>query len=122
MEGEIPVNFQSDKMNSLLETASEKYKIAPEKYNKYNVKRGLRNSDGTGVLAGLTSIGEVRGYIIDNGEKVPVPGNLFYRGINLMDLVRERQKKTGLDLKKLRFYFCSVYCRIKRPWKRFVKF
>ena len=103
MEGEIPVNFQSDKMNSLLETASEKYKIAPEKYNKYNVKRGLRNSDGTGVLAGLTSIGEVRGYIIDNGEKVPVPGNLFYRGINLMDLVRGAAKEDRFGFEETAF-------------------
>ena len=53
----------------------------------FNVKRGLRNADGTGVLVGLTSIGDVHGYIIDENEKVPVEGRLFYRGYDVADLV-----------------------------------
>jgi citrate synthase len=56
-------------------------------YNKYNVKRGLRNADGTGVLVGLTRIGDVHGYIIDEGEKVPIEGKLFYRGIDVEQIV-----------------------------------
>jgi citrate synthase len=52
-------------------------------YGKYNVKRGLRNADGTGVLVGLTRIGDVHGYIMDEGEKVPVDGKLYYRGIDV---------------------------------------
>jgi citrate synthase len=56
-------------------------------YGKFNVKRGLRNADGTGVLVGLTRIGDVHGYIMDEGEKVPVPGKLYYRGINVEDIV-----------------------------------
>ncbi len=56
-------------------------------YNEYNVKRGLRNADGTGVLAGLTAIGEVHGYILDEGVKVPVEGTLRYRGISVKDIV-----------------------------------
>ena len=61
--------------------------IDPELYNKYNVKRGLRNADGTGVLVGLTRVGDVHGYIIDEGEKVAIPGKLYYRGIDLEDIV-----------------------------------
>lgn len=57
-------------------------------YDKYNVKRGLRNADGTGVLVGLTCIGSVHGYIISESEKVSVPGQLYYRGIDVNDLVR----------------------------------
>jgi citrate synthase len=57
-------------------------------YDKFNVKRGLRNADGTGVLVGLTRIGDVHGYIIDEGEKIAVDGKLFYRGIDVEDLVR----------------------------------
>ncbi len=57
-------------------------------YDKYNVKRGLRNADGTGVLVGLTCIGSVHGYIISESEKVSVPGQLFYRGIDVNELVR----------------------------------
>ncbi|MDR2109998.1 MAG: citrate/2-methylcitrate synthase [Spirochaetaceae bacterium] len=56
-------------------------------YGKYNVKRGLRNIDGTGVLVGLTRIGDVHGYIMDEGEKVPVEGKLYYRGIDVEDIV-----------------------------------
>ncbi|MDR1100650.1 MAG: citrate/2-methylcitrate synthase [Treponema sp.] len=57
-------------------------------YGKFNVKRGLRNADGTGVLVGLTRIGDVHGYIIDEGEKVPVDGKLYYRGIDVEDIVK----------------------------------
>ena len=57
-------------------------------YNKFNVKRGLRNADGTGVLVGLTRIGDVHGYIIDEGEPMPVEGKLYYRGIDLEEIVR----------------------------------
>jgi citrate synthase len=56
-------------------------------YSKYNVKRGLRNADGTGVLVGLTRIGDVHGYILDEGEKMPVDGKLYYRGIDVETLV-----------------------------------
>ncbi|GHV26896.1 citrate synthase [Spirochaetia bacterium] len=56
-------------------------------YNKFNVKRGLRNADGTGVLVGLTRVGDVHGYILDEGEKTPVAGKLFYRGIDVEDIV-----------------------------------
>ncbi|GHV71355.1 citrate synthase [Spirochaetia bacterium] len=56
-------------------------------YGKFNVKRGLRNTDGTGVLVGLTRIGDVHGYIIDEGEKVSVEGKLYYRGIDVEDIV-----------------------------------
>lgn len=54
---------------------------------KFGVKRGLRNADGTGVLAGLTQICNVHGYILNEGEKCPVDGELTYRGINVRDMV-----------------------------------
>jgi citrate synthase len=57
-------------------------------YDKFNVKRGLRNADGTGVLVGLTRIGEVHGYIIDEGEKISQEGKLYYRGCDVEALVR----------------------------------
>jgi citrate synthase len=68
-------------------------------YGRYNVKRGLRNADGTGVLVGLTRIGDVHGYIIDEGEKVPQEGRLFYRGYNVEDLIRgaAAEKRFGFE-------------------------
>ncbi|MCG0278684.1 MAG: citrate/2-methylcitrate synthase [Thermanaeromonas sp.] len=67
--------------------------IDPELYEKYNVKRGLRNKDGTGVLVGLTEIGEVHGYILDEGERIPDKGRLLYRGIDVWDIVHGFQKE-----------------------------
>jgi len=74
-------------------------KIDPALYEKYSVKRGLRNADGTGVLVGLTCIGSVHGYMISESEKVSVPGQLFYRGINVNDLVKgfQSEKRFGFE-------------------------
>ena len=57
------------------------------------MKRGLRNDDGTGVLVGLTTIGNVHGYVVDEGEKKAVPGELYYRGISVKDLVVADRKE-----------------------------
>ena len=73
--------------NGLLESAKKSNFISPEYYQIYNVKRGLRNANGTGVLVGLTNIGDVHGYIFDENEKVDVEGRLCYRGINVTDMV-----------------------------------
>jgi citrate synthase len=63
-------------------------------FEKHNVKRGLRNEDGTGVMAGLTRVGDVQGYEIKDGKKVAVPGKLFYRGIDVEEIA-ETAAKTG---------------------------
>ena len=63
--------------------------IAPDLYIKYDVKRGLRDVDGKGVVAGLTEISEVQGFKInEKGERVQCEGVLFYRGINVQDIVK----------------------------------
>lgn len=62
-------------------------KIEPDLYAKYDVKRGLRDISGRGVMAGLTEISEVKAYIIDDGELVPCEGKLYYRGYEIHDLV-----------------------------------
>ena len=74
--------------------------IDPKLYERYNVKRGLRNTDGTGVLVGLSTIGNVHGYVMDEGEKTPVPGALYYRGVNVEDLVRNCQKERRLGFEE----------------------
>lgn len=68
-------------------------KIDLDLYTKYNVKRGLRNNDGTGVLVGLTEVGDVHSYVMDNGKKVSVEGELRYRGYNVNDLVNTAEKE-----------------------------
>ncbi len=61
--------------------------IEPSDYEHFNIKRGLRNSDGTGVMAGITNVCTVEGYYIDDGEKIPREGHLYFRGINMEDIV-----------------------------------
>ncbi len=61
--------------------------IDPAAYERYDVKTGLRNADGTGVMAGVTLIGNVQGYFVQDGERHPQDGHLFYRGIDLYDLI-----------------------------------
>ena len=73
--------------------------INPELYSKYDVKRGLRDKNGTGVLTGLTEIGEVKSYTIDDGEIIPCEGKLYYHGVDLEDLVDgfTRAKRFGFE-------------------------
>ena len=73
--------------------------IAPEMFTRYDVKRGLRNADGTGVMAGLTNICNVHGYVVDEGEKSPVEGELTYRGIDVRDILAacEREDRFGFE-------------------------
>ena len=75
------------KILSLCEEFRSNNQISNEVFEKYGVKRGLRNSDGTGVIAGLTNICNVHGYLIDDGEKIPDHGKLTYRGIDVADII-----------------------------------
>lgn len=63
-------------------------KIDPDLYAKYEVKRGLRDISGAGVLTGLTDISEVTSHSIVDSEYIPCPGRLYYRGYNIKDLVQ----------------------------------
>lgn len=67
--------------------------FSSEAFKKYGVKRGLRNEDGTGVVAGISAVGSVVGYLIDDGEKVPIEGHLRYRGYDLCDIVKNAEKE-----------------------------
>ena len=82
-----PSALSPEFLHSLCDEYKKYNHIDTALYNNNNVKRGLRNADGTGVVAGLTNIGNVHGYIIDEGDIVPVPGKLYYRGIDLEQLV-----------------------------------
>lgn len=73
---------------SLCEEFQKNNRIDPARFEQYDVKRGLRNADGSGVMAGLTLICNVHGYVLSEGEKTPVEGHLNYRGVDVEDLVR----------------------------------
>ena len=78
------------------ETASQ---INPELYPKYDVKRGLRDINGKGVLAGLTEIGEVEAYKTVDGKQIPCEGKLYYRGLDIEELVKGfvSEKRFGFE-------------------------
>ncbi|GCA66859.1 citrate synthase [Mediterraneibacter butyricigenes] len=75
-------------INDLAKLCIEHNNIERDLYAKYEVKRGLRDLNGKGVLAGLTNISDVCAKKIVNGEEVPCAGNLYYRGYNIKDLVK----------------------------------
>lgn len=77
----------------------ENTSIPPEAYKVDRVKRGLRNSDGTGVLAGLTRVCQVHGYIMYEDEKIPDEGKLVYRGIDVSEIVGacEKENRFGYE-------------------------
>lgn len=76
------------KIQDLARRCEENNAIDRELYAKYEVKRGLRDLNGKGVLAGLTNISDVCAKKIVDGEEVPCAGNLYYRGYNIKDIVK----------------------------------
>ena len=84
-----PHNHPSSFIPKMAQELEKKNTIPSELYTKHNVKRGLRNSNGTGVVVGLTRIGEVLGYEVnEKKEKIPMEGKLYYRGYSIEDLVK----------------------------------
>ncbi|MCG8698794.1 MAG: citrate synthase, partial [Bacteroidales bacterium] len=79
--------------------ATSTTELPKELFSKYDVKRGLRNADGSGVLVGLTNIGDVVGYNKEKGKVEPIHGQLFYRGINVYDIVKgfQNDRRHGYD-------------------------
>ena len=82
-------NFISD----VSRLVGQSCQIDKDLFDKYNVKRGLRNADGSGVLVGLTSIGDVVGYRREGDTLIPTEGDLRYRGFPIRELVRGFQKE-----------------------------
>lgn len=64
------------------------HRIDPNLYVEYDVKRGLRDSDGKGVLTGLTEISDVCAHRLENGHRIPADGALYYQGVNVQDIVK----------------------------------
>ncbi len=79
--------FPSETIKFLCDELTKNNKINPDDFTRFDVKRGLRNVDGTGVMAGLTKVCSVDGYYIKDGERVPQEGHLFYRGIDINNIV-----------------------------------
>ena len=75
--------------------------VDPRMFERFDVKRGLRNADGTGVLAGVTNISNVHGYLISDGVKIPDEGSLLYRGYELYDLLNIEDKNRRYNYEEI---------------------
>ena len=91
--------LSADYLSELCALVDNTPPIGQDQFTRYNVKRGLRNTDGTGVLVGLTGVGEVHGYVIDENEKRAVEGVLRYCGISVEDLVEglRAEERSGFE-------------------------
>ena len=87
----------------LSEMCKENYKIPPKVFANANVKKGLRNADGSGVVAGATNLGLVHGYVLYEGEKRPDEGKLFYRGYDVERLVEGYVKENRYGFEECAF-------------------
>lgn len=106
----------------LSETVKTTSRIDKELFTKFNVKRGLRNEDNTGVLVGLTKVGDVVGYErLPEGGLKPIPGKLYYRGIDLEDLVHGVEAENRLGFEETAFLLLSGYLPDKEELKVFSK-
>lgn len=107
----------------MLSAMQETYQLLPgELYEKYNVQRGLRKKDGSGVMAGLTSIGDVKGYVFDDGEKIPCEGRLRYRGINVYDIVDACQKENRFGYEEVAYLLLTGKLPTKEQLDSFCAF
>lgn len=95
----MPSFISGANITDLCGEVAENSRIDMKLYEKYHVKRGLRNSDGTGVVAGITNICNVHGYVLNEGEVEPIPGQLIYRGHSINDLVEnvEAEDRFGYE-------------------------
>ncbi|MBR5540490.1 MAG: citrate synthase [Clostridia bacterium] len=99
----MDITCENSLFTSLCEQVKENNRIAPERYSNQDIKRGLRNADGTGVVAGLTRICNVHGYVLSEGEKLPVEGELTYRGYAIQDLVNGTHGKGRFGFEEAAF-------------------
>lgn len=99
----MSVQASNNYMLHLTELMSDSYTLGAKDLKDPNIHRGLRNADGTGVLIGTTNIGSVQGYYMEEGQRRPMPGKLYYRGISLEDIVEAHRKNKTFGFSEVVF-------------------
>lgn len=108
------------KLKDFFENSKTHGEIKNELYKKYSVKNGLRNEDGTGVLVGLTRISDVVGYRRgENNEKIDDYGKLFYRGIDVKDIINEAHYEDACLFEEVCFLILFGYLPNKDDFENF---
>lgn len=107
-------------IQKLSDTVEATSYIDKELFTKYNVKRGLRNEDHTGVLVGLSKIGDVVGYEKNaDGKLIPIPGKLYYRGVEIEELVHGIESENRLGFEETAYLLLSGYLPSAEELKAF---
>lgn len=107
------------KINDFFSKSLERNNIENELYKTYSVKKGLRNEDGTGVLVGLTKISDVVGYKKENNEKIETKGSLYYRGINVKDIINFPRENKRFLFEEVCFLILFGYLPDKDEFETF---
>ena len=113
--------YMSEFINYVFQRSQTINKIDNHLYKKYDVKNGLRNEDGTGVLVGLTKISYVVGYEKENGKKVDTEGKLYYRGIKVSDFISGHDPKDRFLFEEACFLILFGYLPNKEELESFKK-
>lgn len=109
-------------VKKLCGSLSENSKIEPNLYDKFFVKRGLRNADGTGVVAGITNICNVHGYVVNEGDKEPIDGELIYRGYSINDLVENVSSENRFGFEEIAYLLIMGELPSKEGLKNFSEY
>ena len=112
-------NMDSEMIHTICEQLKPLHQVKKETFSKYNVKRGLRNADGTGVLAGITRLGNVHGYLLNEGEREPIEGKLTYRGIDIYDLLYAFESENRFGFGEVEYLLLSSRLPTREQLDRF---
>ena len=118
----MPSYISGANITDLCRELAENSVVDPTLYDKYHIKRGLRNSDGTGVKAGITKICNVHGYVINEGEVEPIPGQLIYRGYSINDLVENVEKEDRYGYEETAFLLLFGHLPTEEELKTFTTY
>ena len=115
----MKINIEENTQKALSSTLMKNNYIDPKYYRRYEVKRGLRNADGTGVVAGITNICNVHGYIMNEGEKQNIEGELYYRGYSIEDIVAAVEKEERFGFEEVVYLLLMGKLPNKEEFRRF---
>ena len=112
---------EEEKKIALYENFKTINSIDPAYYEQYDVKRGLRNADGTGVVAGLTNLANVHGYVVSDNEKIADEGHLRYRGYDVYDLLGDQSAEHRFNFEEVSYLLLMGELPTREQLDRFIE-